>query len=397
MAVNDLTINQASTIVNELMAQANIGGAVDIVDTGSFVTAGQKLLKCGYDVVLNAISQVLTRTVFSVRPYERKFGGIQMTEQQFGNVTRKLSIADSSFEDGEFDLPTDGQSVDHYKIKRANVLQMNFYGANNFELQSPTIFRNQLDIAFSSPEELIRFWAMITQNANDMIEQAHENLARATVTNFIGAKIAADNAGIESGSVIHLLTEYNTETGEAFTQQDIKKPANYAAFMQWAYARISAISSKMTERSRKYHTNVTGKEISRHTPMDKQKVYLYAPEMYGLDARVLADKYHDNFLKYADHENVNYWQNIDDPAKINVTPVYLKADGTLEHDTDTAIEQDNIFGVIFDEEALGYTVMDKWIGVTPLNAKGGYTNIFYHFTDRYFNDFTENGTILLMD
>ena len=65
-----------------------------------------------------------------------------------------------------------------------------------------------------------------------MLSQAEENLARATVANFIGGKIASNAAGVESGNIIHLLTEYNTETGQQLTKTTVKEPQNYPAFMQ---------------------------------------------------------------------------------------------------------------------------------------------------------------------
>ena len=66
MAVNDLTVNQAATILNAIMQQANIGGDLAVIDGSNFVSVGQTVLKAGYDVILNAISQVLTRTIFSM-------------------------------------------------------------------------------------------------------------------------------------------------------------------------------------------------------------------------------------------------------------------------------------------------------------------------------------------
>ena len=111
---------------------------------------------------------------------------------------------------------------------------------------------------------------------------------------------------------------------------------------------------------------------------------------------MLADAYHDNYLKLTDTEAVNFWQSIETPASIQVTPTYLQADGTLTTPEDP-VTVNNIFGVIFDRDAMGYTVMSTWQGVTPLNVKGGYWNQFYHFTDRYWNDFTEKGVVLLLD
>ena len=165
--------------------------------------------------------------------------------------------------------------------------------------------------------------------------------------------------------------------------------------MQWAYARIASIASLMSERSQEFQINVTGKAINRHTPANRLKVYTYAPERYGMEAMVLADTYHDNYLKDADTESVNFWQSIETTDAINVTPVYLNANGTLI--TGEALNQADIFGVMFDEEALGYTVMDETVASTPLNASGLYYNTVWHWTTRYYNDFTEKGVVLLLD
>nr|DAK69438.1 MAG TPA: major capsid protein [Caudoviricetes sp.] len=392
MTVNDLTFNQLSMVLNSIVQQATGQQAQQVTNTAEFVSVAQTALKTGYDPVLKAISQVLSRTIFSIRPYTRKFGGLMVSNQQFGNIVRKLNIADKDWEeDSRFEL-TDQNSVDMYKVNKPSILQTNFYGANVFE-KSLTIFKDQLDCAFSNPDEFGRFVSMTMTNASDMIEQAHENLARATLANFIGGKISGDTA-----SVIHLLTEYNTITGleTPLTAETVYQPANFKPFMQWVYSRVASLSSLMTERTQKFHINVTGKEISRHTPVNKQKVYLYAPARYQTETMVLADVYHDNFLRMADNETVNFWQSIDKPDEINVQPVYLQADGTLKSD-DPPVNQKGIFGVMFDEEAAGYTVVNQWSAPTPFNSKGGYSNIFWHFTDRYWNDFTENGIVLLLD
>ena len=45
----------------------------------------------------------------------------------------------------------------------------------------------------------------------------------------------------------------------------------------------------------------------------------------------------------------------------------------------------------------GYTVVNEWMNATPLNSAGGYINFWYHFTDRYWNDLTENGVVMILD
>lgn len=390
MAANDLSFNQLSTVLNSIVAQATGKNPLAITNTSEFISVAQTALKTGYDPLLQSISQVLSRTIFSTRPYYRKFGGIQVDNQKWGNITRKLNISDKDWEnDVRFEL-VDGESVDMYKVNKPNILQTNFYGANVYE-RSYTIFKDQLDCAFSGPDEFARFLSMVTGNCTDMIEQAHENLARATVANYIGGKVKGDAV-----SCIHLLTEYNALTGLALTKENVYQPANYKPFIDWVYSRIATLTELMTERSQLFHTNITGKTINRHTPLQRQRVYLYAPARFNIESMSLANTYNYNFLKMAYNETVNYWQSIQSPSKINVKPSYLKADGTITT-PEAALEQDDIFGVIFDEEALGYTVMNQWSATTPFNAKGGYSNVFFHFTDRFWNDFTENGLVLLLD
>lgn len=390
MAANDLSFNQLSTVLNSIVAQATGKNPLAITNTSEFISVAQTALKNGYDPLLQSISQVLSRTIFSTRPYYRKFGGIQVDNQKWGNITRKLNISDKDWEnDVRFEL-VDGESVDMYKVNKPNILQTNFYGANVYE-RSYTIFKDQLDCAFSGPDELARFLSMVTGNCADMIEQAHENLARATVANYIGGKVKGD-----ADSCIHLLTEYNALTGLALTKENVYQPANYKPFIDWVYSRIATLTELMTERSQLFHTNITGKTINRHTPLQRQRVYLYAPARFNIESMSLANTYNYNFLKMAYNETVNYWQSIQSPSKINVKPSYLQADGTITT-PEVALEQDDIFGVIFDEEALGYTVMNQWSATTPFNAKGGYSNVFFHFTDRFWNDFTENGLVLLLD
>lgn len=392
MPANELSINQVSTILNAVVKQATGNTALTAVDGKNFATVAQLPLKIGYDPVISAISQVLSSTIFSIRPYSRKFKGINVSNQKFGNITRKLNIADSDWTDDDRQKLEDGNSIDMYVVKKPTVLQTNFYGANAFQRQT-TIFKDQLDVAFSSQEEFGRFISMLMSNVSDMIEQGHESMARMCILNYVGGKLANED---EANNRIHLLTEYNELTGLTLNNKDVYKPENFPSFMKFVVARIKSISNLMTERSEKFHTNVTGKDIMRHTPLSKQKLYLLAPQQYLTETSVLSDLFNDKYMKMTDLELVNFWQNIDKPSDIDIKPIYMDKAGSLKQPT-ASIKESNLFGVIFDEEALGYTTVNSWSAPTPFNARGGYHNVFWHYTDRYWNDFTENGVVLLLD
>ena len=385
---NELTRNQLATVLNAIQKQAT--GETTIIATDmDFVTVGQMVLKTGYDNTLGAISQVLTKTMFSTRPYKAKFKGISVDNQRFGNITRKLSIADLDFVEEDSEKLVDGEAIDQWVVRKPNILQLNYYGQNVWA-DYITIFKHQLDTAFTNVQEFGSFITMIMGNMSDKMEQARENLARATVANFIAGKHEADNG------VIHLITEYNTLTGLALTKADIYKPENYKDFMQWVDSRLNTLASLMSERSELFHINVTGKKIKRHTPLNKLNMYLYAPQKYGVESRVLADTFHDNYLTLANNEVVNYWQAIDTPDEIKADAVYLLADGTLQK-TVATVELTDVFGVMFDDDTLGITYVNQWMQSTTMNARGGYYNLWYHEDKRFWTDYTENGLVLMFD
>ena len=393
MAINDLSFNQVATLLNAITSQATGQTELTPTNTNEFVSLATTALKTGYDPLATAISQVLSWTIFSERPYTAKFKGLKVSNQQYGNIVRKLNIVDKpAKEDARFNL-VDGAVVapSMFSVNKPEILQTNFYGANVFS-RDYTIYKDQLDCAFRSPDEFQRFISMVVRNTQDKIEQDRENLARATLANFIGG-IAAEN---DDDRVVHLLTEYNAATGKALTNVTVYEPENFPAFMAWVYARIGEISELMTERSQKFQTMVNNKNINRHTPAAFQRLYLSTAKMLQYDSMVLANAFHDNYLKYADFERVNFWQSIDDRQTINVKASYLGADGLIKTQ-ESAAKVENIFGIIFDDEALGFTEVNEWSQPSPFEASGGYTTFWYHFTLRFWNDYTEKAVLLLLD
>lgn len=390
MAVNSLNFNQCATLLNAINKQATGQMALTPTDTAGFVSLATTTLNVGYDLVINAISQVLSKTVFSVRPYSRKFSGLFMDATRWGNHVRKLQIVDKEAENDDRLPLENGKAVDQQTVNKPEVLQTNFYGANVYQ-RSITIFKDQLDVAFSSPEEFGRFIVMVLQNVSDLMEKDHENMARMALANFIGAKVTSDN-----GNVVKLVTLYNNITGLQLTSATVRQPENFVPFMKWAYAHIKTVSDLMTERSTKYHVNIDGKPIARHTPKDRQKLYMYAADINNIEASVLSTVFHDGYLKEMDYETVNYWQSIDSPMSISAKVGYIDGGGVVKESANT-VEVSNILGVLFDEEAVGITTVNNWTASAPFNARGGYTNTFWHYTDRYFNDLTENGVVFLME
>ena len=407
-SVNDMVVNQAGTILTSLVKQATGQTVITPTNSTEFVSVATTALKMGVDPIINAMSQMWGRTIFSQRPYSRRFKGLEMDMTRWGNVTRKLSVADKPVEDdARFTWPVgyaadqtptsgDGKSVDMYALNQPDILQTNFYGQSVYE-NSYTIFRDNLDTAFTGPEEFMRFVSMVGQNRADKLEQYRETVGRGLLANYAGALLAE----MQDGRVIHLLSEYNSLSDQTLTSQTMYQPANFTPFMRWVYTRVRMIAETMRERSQMYQTIINDKPVMRHTPPDRLKLYMYTPGMEAMKAMVASETFHDDLIRYTDYESVTFWQSIEKPDSISVNPVYTGTDGTVKtkmgYKDSAGIEQSGIFGLMFDEDALGYAQVNAWNQLTPFNAKGGYWNDFDHVNFRTMQDMTEKGVILLLD
>lgn len=389
---NDLTFDQIAATLNEINEQVTGETSLAPVDTSEFITVGQKLLKTGYDPVMNALSQVMHKTIYSARNYDEKVDFIRVSNERYGNHVRKVNYCDKDLtEDVRYDL-TDGESVDQYTVNKPSIIQTNFYGVETYEKMT-TLFTDQIDSALSSPDEFGSFLSGQLSNIDNQLKMTRDTTARMIMANYMAGKISDD-----SDNVIHLVTEFNAENDSEYDSETIMHDDIFPAFVKWLYARIQTISDLMTERSYLYHINLTdANPIPRHTPYTNQRMVLLGGYMNKITSQVLASIYHDDKLKLAKYNKVNFWQSIETPGAINLAHANVLNPANFEIKKTGAVSQGNILGIIFDEEAMGYTIVNERTTVTPFNAKGCYYNQYWKGAYRYWNDFTENGVVLVLD
>lgn len=400
MPVNSMSKEQAYQLIKNIHDQATGLTALTPIDATSFVSVANATLAAGTENALNAISQVLSRTIIAVRPYDEKFKGLQMTADQWGGIIRKINFADQDAEadpsyllsaSGAQDAVTSGESVDQYTVKKPKVLETRYVGSDVW-MGSYTIYREQLKTAFENEANFGSFMAGLMTHFMNERTQWLEGVKRAILANGIASAISIGR----TEAVVHLLTEYNAATGLSLTATTVMQPANFKAFNEWAFARIQEVSRLMSERSGLFQQQITGYNINRHTPVSDQRAYFNAKFLEQFSAMALADTYHDNFLRYADVEPVSYWQAIKAPMSINYKPTYVDVTGAIKTGV-TAVTSDVVVGVIFDRDAMGYNIYNQSIDASPFNAKGQYYNLFSHADVQMQSDMTEKVAVFLLD
>ena len=260
MSVNAMTFEQAAAVLNSLAAQATGQENQSVVDLSGYISVGQRALLAGYDPLAIGISQMVNRTIFAYRPYTGALSILDVDDDGFGAITRKVNALYMPVEeDGSYAL-TDGQhNPDMFDVRKPKLYQTNFYGYDVWN-DHVSITRKQLKNAVTSPADMGRLMDLVLGTKANEMEISREGFRRATLANVIGAVNAMGN----TRQVRHLLTEYNAATGQSLTSTTVRQGENYANFVRWAYAQIAKVSDMLRNPSSVFHLNPTQGTVLRH-------------------------------------------------------------------------------------------------------------------------------------
>lgn len=401
--VNSNIIYQAGTLLADVVQQATGRKVLTASTPGEWTSVAQSALSAGVEPILNTLVNMWSRTIFSVRPYSAKLKGLEMSADRFGLMTRKLSpvVKDPgddaaylwpvAYDAGQTPPTGDGHSVDMYAISKKQVLQTGFAGAAVYQ-EIFTIFKDQLDGAFQSAAEFMAFNEMQMADRSNSIESWKENVKRSLLANMI-LSLSVEN---QTGRIIHLITEYNADTGASLTSTTVFAPANFPGFVRWMVARFNTLARMMSERTAMFQTTISGKYVLRHTPAEDLRVYITGRFKDMMDTMALSVTFNDQYLKMADVEGINFWQSTSAPASVTGKPTYTNTAGVATT-PGSASTVNNIVGVMFDRDALGMASVLEESALSPYNVKGRYWNNAYNnkFKTRF--DMTEKAVLLLLD
>ena len=412
-----LTVQDCHNLMNSLVKQATGRQNITVVDSSSFVSAGETVLATGTENVINSLSLIIGRTLVAVRPYKAKFLLINaLNSGVYSNRIRKISYYSKDAQaSGMYNTQlytnlkegyTNGQNVvaenptstkSMWEQNQPIALEMNFAGSDTWD-DSLTIYEKQLQVAFESEANFSQFMSgIMTEKSNDM-ESQKEAFNRMCVLNEIG--MVYDMAEDRPLSSVNLTKEYNAKYGTSYTSAELRT-TYLESFLKFFVAYVKNISNYLEERSSNYHlsptktVNGTTYKLLRHTPKNRQKMFLYEPLFIEAKANVLPSIFNPEYLDIKNYEPINYWQSIDDRSSVKITPaIYDKVSG--EQKKGNEVDLDYVVGLLFDEDAMMVDYQFDGSYSTPLEARKLYRNIFWHYTKNAINDPTENAVFFYM-
>ena len=371
--------NQIYSIVNDVCEQTMGEAALQATDTASLVAMGNAILSSSTntEAFIDTLVQRIGRTMISYRPYKSKLGLMAVSDMTMGAIMQKIKVKmPEAVEDVTTQL-IDGESIDQYIVSKPKATQKLFVKRTPYTFYI-TIQKKWLREAFTSETAMGSFISAIYGEVENKLELSQENLARLCMANFM-ATISTDG-----NRVINLITLYNSTTGESLTASNALVSEK---FLRFALGIMNNVSRKMETMSVLYND---GSE-TRHSPRADQRFVSIIDFQTALETQVQWAAFHDKYVEKQNGIEVPYWQAAQSPYNIDLV---LEGDDPDQEEHTTL---SNIVAFIHDRDALGTYRKEVEIATTPLNARGLYTNQFWHMNDLYFNDITENGVIFTLN
>ena len=417
-----LNVTDGYAIINAMSAEMlGSNATIQAIDESSFASVGESLLNSGIEEVINTLSLVCSRDLIAIRPYAAKFRLINALDSgMFSNRIRKISYYAKNavptgasntdlypenlgmgFDNGvhQGGTPPVDKSVESMWLQSTPVVWQSWFGGA-IEWQYPyTLYENALKAAFRSGQEWADFLnGFLVSVAND-IGTEKEAFSRLVVLNLIAG--VADLTASMPKSFRNLTSEFNTKFGTTYTTAQLKT-TYLSEFLAFFVATVKTDSDMLENRSTLYHWSpaktVGGVSyvLPRQTKKADQRMMMISKFWNDAEALVLPQIFNPQYLSLDNFEKIDYWQNINDPMAISVTPAIPDVLSPGAQTTGAAVSLSNVLGIIYDRDAMMVDFHLEDVTSTPVEARKHYRTIWNTINKNPLNDFTENVIVYYM-
>lgn len=367
-------------------------GKTDLVteDLQGVVQLGTEIFNANaMDKYVKSLVNHIGKMVFVTREYKGGVPSVLMDGWEFGSVLEKVQAELPNATENETWELEDGQSYDPNIFYKPTVTAKFYNDIITFEV--PVSFTDrQVKQSFSNANQFNSFISMIYNAVDKSMTVKIESLVMRTINNFIGETVKADYAGASQGNASHikavnLLKRYNDIVGSdnAITADECLTDAG---FLKYACLIIGLYIKRLPRISTLF--NIGGK--ARFTPKDYLNVILHADFSTASQVYLEADTFHKELVALPRYEEVPYWQS-------SGTDYEFSSTGKIDIVTSsgTSITVNGVLGVMFDKDALGVNIPDRRV-TSNYNGKAEFTNNWFKWDARYFNDTNENFVVFFV-
>ena len=371
-------VKQIYSILNDVAKQSLGTEAIAVVDTQSFISLGDKVLKSDTDTenFLNKLTDRIAKTVYSVRNYSGINKNLMREPFDYGVIVQKIHVEmPEAKENNAWKIGEQGYTPTYAPVIKPTVSQKLFNKLSTWEIDV-TIPDFMLKTAFLNESSMATFIDAIFTAMNNAMVMCADNNANLIRANFIGNKIHS----AKPTQAINLLTQYNTLTNANLTVASCLRDVD---FLKWATMQISLWTKRMRVMSKLFNEDSNSKFTSGdYLVLDVLQDFASSTATF-----LQSDTYHKELVALPMYNEVPYWQGSGTSfAFADTSKISVKIDGTNE------VTQGGIIAVAYDYNAIGTTINEPR-STTERNNKDEYTNYYNKATIGCFNDLGENGIV----
>ena len=371
-------VKQIYSILNDVAKQSLGTEAIAVVDTQSFISLGDKVLKSDTDTenFLSKLTDRIAKTVYSVRNYTGINKNLMREPFDYGVIVQKIHVEmPEAKENNAWEIGKPGYTPTYAPVIKPTVSQKLFNKLSTWEIDV-TIPDFMLKTAFLNESSMATFIDAIFTAMNNAMVMCADNNANLIRANFIGNKIHS----AKPTQSINLLSQYNTLTNANLTVASCLRDVD---FLKWATMQISLWTKRMRVMSKLFNEDSNSKFTSgEYLVLDVLQDFASSTATF-----LQSDTYHKELVALPMYNEVPYWQGSGTSfAFADTSKISVKIDGTNE------VTQGGIIAVAYDYNAIGTTINEPR-STTERNNKDEYTNYYNKATIGCFNDLGENGIV----
>lgn len=392
-----LTMNAiAQTLGADYMTQED--GSIAALDDAKLIDVGKDVddMTNGKEQFTKALIDQLGKLYIVSDAYKNDLPDIFVDNFEWGGFIEQVSFnLNKVIDDPMWDL-VDGQSYaeEEHTFYKPSV-NVKIFNERKGVAIPWSIAEDQLMTAFKSMNELNSFVSGIQVNVNNTYNIILETYAHILVS----ASCAISDKAINTS--VHLITEYNAETGE--TETSATKLMQDEAFLAWVSRRIKDIRRNITRMSGSFNNG----SVTTFTPAGKDKLILLGKFVDAIKFNLRADTFHQDEVGFGSYDELAFWQGhyLNDTEHStetdftfdNVSKISIAADATnkLGMGTD-AVTIENCVGLIYDKRGLALCPFDSKV-TSSYTASASFYTYWRHIYLNYMINTNFNMVALIMD
>ena len=400
--LTSVTIEAVSQVLGADYMTADDGGTIQALDNAKLIDIGTDIehMENGVENFTKSLIDQLARLYIISDRYTADLPDIFVDSFEWGGFIESVQFDLSTvINDPMFSL-VDGQSYadEEHTFYKPSVNVKIFQERKAIALPW-SVAREQVMSAFKSIDELNSFVSGIqvnVENTTDIILEMYTHVLLST------AVAISDKATKTS---VHLVTEYNAETGE--TETDPTVLLQDQAFLSWASRRIKDIRRNIGKMTKSFNDG----SVATFTPSGRDKLVMIGKFVDAIKFNLRADTYHEDLVGFGDYSEIAFWQGHylegDDQQSPaipdtdftfnNVTLIDIAADSTEKLGIGkNEVKIENVVGLIYDRRAVGLCPYKTKV-TASYTASADFTTYWKHLLLNYIVNSGFNMVALIMD